>query len=298
MRTFCAIPVGPGEHQIEVRYRPGPIKPILLNSRIYPGRLNSTKDARPGYAGRENKLAARLSELATPSTLHGHEPPWRLRSLYCCSRAHCSPEICSTAMIGSAYPPVTAKVLSDHRPPYGRRISAMGMDSRCSNCAPPLIYAVALPFFEMGMSLADSLQFGWRCCSLLARSPFPHRAKAIFLSCRFNRRGGRMAFRALSSNGYLRVRAICRVSRDSGGSVALLGLIAVLQIQSALDLGLALAVAMLPLAHNAVPPLLCSRAVFVAVRSIISDRRLKPLWPAWPVGWDFEFCLLLAPGDA
>ncbi len=59
--------------------------------------------------------------------------------------------------------------------------------------------------------------------------------------------------------------------------VALLGLIAALQNPTAINVVLgAFAVAMLPLAHNAVALLMFPAfAVFVAVRSIVSDHRLK-----------------------
>jgi hypothetical protein len=63
---FCAIPVGPGEHRIEVRYRPGPLKPILLVAGIILVGLIAQAMRRPGYAAMERMIAARLAQLATP----------------------------------------------------------------------------------------------------------------------------------------------------------------------------------------------------------------------------------------
>ncbi len=63
--NFCAIPVTPGEHQIEVRYHPGPIKAILLIAGIILVGFIAQQMRRPTYAAMERTLATRLSELAT-----------------------------------------------------------------------------------------------------------------------------------------------------------------------------------------------------------------------------------------
>ncbi len=55
--NFCAIPVGPGEHQIEVRYHPGPIKPILLIVGFILVGLIAQRMRKPGYAAMERKLS-------------------------------------------------------------------------------------------------------------------------------------------------------------------------------------------------------------------------------------------------
>ena len=63
-----------------------------------------------------------------------------------------------------AYPPRLtefAKVLSDHQfPPVWAPDLGSGHGQPLFEFAPPLIYAMALPFFDAGMTLANSLQFG------------------------------------------------------------------------------------------------------------------------------------------
>ena len=54
---FCAIPVTPGEHQIEVRYHPGPIKAILLIAGIILVGFIAQQMRRPDYAAMERTLA-------------------------------------------------------------------------------------------------------------------------------------------------------------------------------------------------------------------------------------------------
>src|SRR5258708_37081520 len=63
--NFFPIPVGVGDHQIEVRYRPGPIKPILLVTGFVLLGLVAQAMRRPDYAAMERGRAARLAELAT-----------------------------------------------------------------------------------------------------------------------------------------------------------------------------------------------------------------------------------------
>ncbi|MFZ2061800.1 MAG: hypothetical protein WAU82_12365, partial [Candidatus Binatus sp.] len=144
--------------------------------------------------------------------------------------------------------------------------------------APPLIYAAAMPFFKAGMSLADSLQFG---LAIL----FAVGAIAIFLI------GRKLSFSRVASVGaaaawlFAPYQAldifVCGRFAESAAiaiaPVALLGLLAALQNPTAINVVLGgLAVAMLPLAHNAIALLMFPAfAAIVAVRSIVSDRRLK-----------------------
>jgi len=63
-----------------------------------------------------------------------------------------------------AYPPRLtefAKILSDHQfPPVWAPDLGSGHGQPLFEFAPPLIYAMALPFFKAGLTLANSLQFG------------------------------------------------------------------------------------------------------------------------------------------
>ena len=280
--NFCAIPVGPGEHQIEVRYRPGPIKPILLIVGFILVGLIAQRMRRPGYAVRENKLAARLSELATPWNTPRTRTALALAVLILLfTRALFAGNLLD-GHDSLAYPPRLtefAKVLSDHQfPPVWAPDLGSGHGQPLFEFAPPLIYAVALPFFEVGMSLADSLQFGLAILFALG-------AIAVFLI------GRKLSFSRVASIGAaaawlfapyqaLDIYVSGRFAESAAiavAPVALLGLIAALQNPIAINVVLgAFAVAMLPLAHNAVALLMFPVfAVFVAVRSIVSDRRLK-----------------------
>ena len=280
--NFCAIPVGPGEHQIEVRYRPGPIKPILLIVGFILVGLIAQRMRRPGYAVRENKLTARLSELATPWNTSRTRTALALAVLILLfTRALFAGNLLD-GHDSLAYPPRLtefAKVLSDHQfPPIWAPDLGSGHGQPLFEFAPPLIYAVALPFFEVGMSLADSLQFGLAILFALG-------AIAVFLI------GRKLSFSRVASIGAaaawlfapyqaLDIYVSGRFAESAAiavAPVALLGLIAALQNPSAINVVLgAFAVAMLPLAHNAVALLMLPVfAVFVAVRSIVSDRRLK-----------------------
>ena len=237
---------------------------------------------RPGYAVRENKLAARLSELATPWNTPRTRTALALAVLILLfTRALFAGNLLD-GHDSLAYPPRLtefAKVLSDHQfPPVWAPDLGSGHGQPLFEFAPPLIYAVALPFFEVGMSLADSLQFGLAILFALG-------AIAVFLI------GRKLSFSRVASIGAaaawlfapyqaLDIYVSGRFAESAAiavAPVALLGLIAALQNPSAINVVLgAFAVAMLPLAHNAVALLMFPVfAVFVAVRSIVSDRRLK-----------------------
>ena len=280
--NFCAIPVGPGEHHIEVRYRPGPIKPILLVVGFILVGLIAQKMRGPDYATVERRIAARLSELATP-----WDTP-RTRTLLALAvlillftRALFAGHLLD-GHDSLAYPPRLtefAKVLGDHQfPPVWAPDLGSGHGQPLFEFAPPLIYAAAMPFFKAGMSLADSLQFG---LAIL----FAVGAIAIFLI------GRKLSFSRVASVGaaaawlFAPYQAldifVCGRFAESAAiaiaPVALLGLLAALQNPTAINVVLGgLAVAMLPLAHNAIALLMFPAfAAIVAVRSIVSDRRLK-----------------------
>jgi hypothetical protein len=279
---YCAIPVGPGEHRIEVRYRPGPLKPILLLAGIIAVGLIAQAMRRPGYAAMERRIAARLAELATPWATVRMRTALALAVLILL--------FTRTLFRGSLldghdtleYPPRLtefAKILGDHQfPPVWAPDLSSGHGQPLFEFAPPLIYAAALPFFKGGMRLADSLQFGLAMLFALG-------ATAVFLI------GRKLAFSRVASIGAaaawlfapyqaLDIYVCARFAESAAlavAPVALLGLIAAVQRPSAISVALgALAVAMLPLAHNAIALLMFPAfAAIIAVRSAVSDHRLK-----------------------
>jgi hypothetical protein len=280
--NFCAIPVGPGEHQIEVGYHPGPIKPLLLVVGFVLVGLIAHRMRKPEYAAMERRLATRLAKLATPWDTPRTRTAVALAVLILLfTRALFSGNLLD-GHDSLAYPPRLtefAKVLSDHQfPPVWAPDLGSGHGQPLFEFAPPLIYATAMPFFKAGMSLADSLQFG---LAIL----FAFGAIAIFLI------GRKLSFSHIASIGaaaawlFAPYQAldiyVCGRFAESAAiavaPVALLGLIAVLQNPTAINVMIgALAVAMLPLAHNAVALLMFPAfAAIVAVRSFVSDHRFR-----------------------
>jgi hypothetical protein len=169
--------------------------------------------------------------------------------------------------------------LSDHQfPPVWAPDLGSGHGQPLFEFAPPLVYAAALPFFKAGMSLADSLQFGLAILFALG-------AIAVFLIGRklsFSRAASIGAAAAWLFAPYqaLDIYVCARFAESAAiavAPVALLGLIVAVQCPTAMSVALgALAVAMLPLAHNAIALLMFPAfAAIVAVRSIVSDHRLK-----------------------
>jgi hypothetical protein len=280
--NFCAIPVTPGEHQIEVRYRPGPIKAILLIAGIILVGFIAQGMRRPDYTAMERRLTARLAELATPWNTPRTKTALALALLI---------PLFTHALFGGdlifghdslEYPPRLtefAKILDDHQfPPVWAPDLGNGHGQPLFEFAPPLIYAVALPFFKAGMSLANSLQFGLAILFAIG-------AIAVFLI------GRRLSFSRVVSVGAaaawlfapyqaLDIYVCARFAESAAIAVAplaLLGLINAVQQPTAISVVLgALALALVPLAHNAIALLMFPAfALFVAARSAVSDHRLK-----------------------
>jgi len=279
---FCAIPVGRGEHRIEVRYRPGPLKPILLVAGIILVGLIAQAMRRPDYAAMERMIAARLAQLAAPWATPRTRTALALALLTLLfTRAMFRGNLIDGHDTLEYPPRLTefARILSDHQfPPVWAPDLGSGHGQPLFEFAPPLIYAAALPFFKAGLSLADSLQFGLAILFALG-------AIAVFLI------GRKLSFSRVASIGAaaawlfapyqaLDIYVCARFAESAAiavAPVALLGLIVAVQRPTAISVALgALAVAMLPLAHNAIALLMFPAfAAIVAVRSIVSDHRLK-----------------------
>ncbi len=279
---FCAIPVGPGEHRIEVRYRPGPLKPILLVAGIILVGLIAQGLRRPDYAAMERRIARRLAQLAAPWATARTRTALALTILILLFTHTLFRGYLLDGHDSLEYPPRLtefAKILGDHQfPPVWAPDLGSGHGQPLFEFAPPLIYAAALPFFKGGMSLADSLQFGLAILFALG-------AVAVFLIGRklsFSRVASICAAGAWLFAPYQALDIyVCGRFAESAAlavaPVALLGLIAAVQRPTAISVALgALAVAMLPLAHNAIALLMLPAfAAIVAVRSAVSDHRLK-----------------------
>jgi stage V sporulation protein SpoVS len=279
---FCAIPVGPGEHTVEVRYRPGPLKPILLLAGILAAGFIAQAIRRPDFAAMERRIAARLAELATPLANPRMRTAIALAVLTLLFTRALFRGYLLDGHDSLEYPPRLtefARILSDHQfPPVWAPDLGSGHGQPLFEFAPPLIYAAALPFYKGGMSLADSCQFGLAMLFALG-------AIAVFLIGRklsFSRTASIGAAAAWLFAPYqaLDIYVCARFAESAAlavAPVALLGLIVALQGPTAISVALgALAVAMLPLAHNAIALLMFPAfAAIIAARSAISDHKLK-----------------------
>ncbi len=237
---------------------------------------------RPDYAAMERRIAARLAELTTPWNTPRTRTALALAVLIL---LFTRPLFRGNLLDGHdslEYPPRLtefASILSDHQfPPVWAPDLGSGHGQPLFEFAPPLIYSAALPFFKAGMSLANSLQFG---LAIL----FAFGAIAVFLI------GRKLSFSRVASIGaaaawlFAPYQAldiyVCGRFAESAAiavvPVALLGLLTAVQRPTAINVALgALAVAMLPLAHNAIALLMFPAfAALVAVRSAVSDHRLK-----------------------
>ena len=279
---FCAIPVARGEHQIEVRYHPGPIKPILLIAGILLVGLIAQKIRRPDYAAAEHRIGARLAEIGTTWDTPRTRTAFALAILILLFTHTLLSGNLLDGHDSTEYPPRLtefAKILSDHQfPPVWAPDLGRGHGQPLFEFAPPLIYAAALPFFKAGLSLADSLQFGLAILFALG-------AIAVF------QLGRRLSFSRVASIGAaaawlfapyqaLDIYVCGRFAESSAiavAPIALLGLFNAIQQPTVINVALgAIAMAMVPLAHNAIALLMFPVfAVIVAVRAAISDQRLK-----------------------
>lgn len=265
-----------------MRYRPGPIKPILLIAGFILVGLIAQAMRKPSYAAMERRITARLAEIATPWDTPRTRTALALAVLILLFTHTLFGVNLLNGHDSLEYPPRLtefSKILGDHQfPPVWAPDLGAGHGQPLFEFAPPLIYAMALPFFKVGFSLANSLQFGMAILFALG-------AIAIFLigrELKFSRVASICAAGAWLFAPYqsLDIYVSARFAESSAiamAPVALLGLIAALQRPTAISVVLgALAVAMLPLAHNAIALLMFPAfAAIVAVRSLVSDHRLK-----------------------
>jgi len=279
---FCAIPVTAGEHQITVRYRPGPIKPVSLVLGIVLIGLIAQGLRRPDFVANERRLATRLAEIATPWDTPRTRTALALAILILLFTHTLFGGQLLDGHDSLEYPPRLAefaKVLSDYQfPPVWAPDLGRGHGQPLFEFAPPLIYVAALPFFKVGMSLADSLRIGLAIMFALG-------ALSVFLI------GRKLSFSQAASVGAaaawlfapyqcLDIYVCGRFAESAAiavAPIALLALFNALQRPTVVTVALgAIAIALVPLAHNAIALLMFPAfAAVVLARAAISDHRLK-----------------------
>jgi hypothetical protein len=161
--NFCAIPVAPGEHQIEVHYRPGPLKAILLVAGIFLVGLIAQGMRQPDYAAMERTVAGQLAELARPWTTPRAQTALALAVLFVLAMRPLFHGDLIDGHHSVEYPPrlvEMSRALTDQFPPVWAPDLSAGHGQPFFEFSPPLLYLVALPFFKAGFRTANSLQFG------------------------------------------------------------------------------------------------------------------------------------------
>ncbi len=160
---FGAIPLSAGTHHIEVSYAPGLLKPFLFICGILLVALASSRSGVPRLVAAEERLQGwfasaerrllteRIAVAALMALLILLSSRALLRGqLIDGHDALCYPprltEFSKTLLEGHQLPPVWAADLGN------------GHGQPLFEFAPPLIYAVAMPLWKLGLGLADALQ--------------------------------------------------------------------------------------------------------------------------------------------
>jgi uncharacterized membrane protein len=281
---FGVVELSPGEHEVVVEYRPGPLKPILFAGGLvlFVGLAWALR--RPRAALVENQLTARLERLGTRLTSPRIVAPLALVAVLVVA-LH---PLFRGKLIGghdaTEYPPRLVemkRVLGDaHLPPIWAPDLGNGHGQPLFEFAPPLIYFVALPFRLVGARTADALQLGLAGLFLAG-------ALALFA---LGRRVGasRFASACVASSWlffpYLALdlfvrSAFAESSALAAAPIALYGLVAVCDRGAAIDFVFGVVgVALVCLGHNAAALLLLPAfGAFVVVRAWLAERRVRTL---------------------
>ena len=279
---FGAVAVPAGVHEVEVAYRPGPLKMILvfLGVALFAGLCFVLRGGRCARA--EASAARRLAKIGqrfnnprvavtavlVASALVGLHPLFRGKLI----SGHDS----------TCYPPRLvefAEVLKDFQlPPIWAPDLGAGHGQPLFEFAPPLVYLSALPFRAVGMGLSDSYQFGLALLYLLGLAAF-YRLARKFAFSRTVSAAGAMAWLFAP---YLSLDLYVRAAFAEAAAVAILP-IALLSLVEAMErptvvrvvLG-AIPITLLMLAHNGMALLVIpALALMVVLRSAVTWQQEK-----------------------
>ncbi|MFH1176816.1 MAG: 6-pyruvoyl-tetrahydropterin synthase-related protein, partial [Acidobacteriota bacterium] len=281
---FAAVPVPAGEHEVAVRYAPGPLRSLLLGLGIGLFACCALVLRRPWLVRSEERMATRLGErtrrLATPRCLAA-------ALLALLALLALRPLFRGQLISGhdaTEYPPrlvELARAVSDgHLPPLWAADLGNGHGQPLFEFAPPLLYAAALPFDRLGLRLADSLQLALALLHVIGAAAMYRLGRRWKAS----RRAALAGAAAWLFAPYLSLDLVVRSAFAEAAALALapLALLAVLRVCDRPDAaGVALggaAVALVVLGHNAVALLLVpSLALLVLVRTLAGERRVQAL---------------------
>ena len=279
---FGAVPLTAGYHEVEVHYQPGPLRPLLLLA----GVVLFVLAARPSLGATWERGELWLQR-------------WLRVWGECLATDRARTAIALALLIllftrglfrgqlidghdSTCYPPRLtefARVIGDRQfPPVWAPDLSNGHGQPLFEFQPPLIYVVALPLFECGMSLADSFQLGLAvlfaiaavCMYLIGRTLSFSRAASL----------GSAAAWLFAPYQAIDVYVSARFAEASALAVtpiALLALLAVLRRPTRLSAARgSFAIALVPLAHNAIALLAFPVfAVIVIARAAISKSPLR-----------------------
>jgi hypothetical protein len=275
---FGAFAVPAGEHEVAVSYRPGPLKPALFLAGLALFACAVYLLRRPRLPGLEEALSRRIEKAMTPLATPRAATAGGLAAV---TLLALRPLFRGRLIAGHdalAYPPRLVEfaraVAEGHLPPLWAADLGAGHGQPLFAFAPPLLYAVALPFHACGARLADALQLA---VALLHAAG----AAAVY---RLGRRAG--CSRPASAAGAaawlfapytaldLFVRsAFAEAAAVAVAPIALLGLLRALDKPVATRIALgAVAVALIPLAHNGAALLLFPALAMVALASAFGRR--------------------------
>jgi uncharacterized membrane protein len=255
---FGAVAVPPGEHDVDVSYRPGPLKPILfvLGLALFVAFARARRRGRVDAI--EERATATLASwgerVATPSALAG----LAAAALFFVALHPLFRGLLVDGHDSVAYPPRLIefdRALADGQlPPLWAPDLGNGHGQPLFEFAPPLVYLVAVPFQAAGASTADALQLG---LALL----FAAGALAIYRLARRLSTSRTTAFCTLAAwlvAPYLALDLFVRGAFAEAAALAvaplaLWSLIAALDAPSASRIALAaLALALIPLSHTGI----------------------------------------------
>jgi uncharacterized membrane protein len=279
---FGIIPITPGHHEVEVRYAPGPLKPFLFFAGILMFVLVGRPTLGTYWERGENWLATQVALLGARLSTDRGKTAIALgvlillftRALFRGILVDGHDALCYPARLTEF-----ARMVGDHQfPPIWTPDFCSGHGEPLFEFFPPLIYALALPFYKCGIGIADSFQFALVVLFAIG-------AISVYLI------GRKLSFSRVASVGAaaawlfapyqaLDMYVSVRMAEASGlcvAPLALLALITVLEHPTLLRIVLAAAaIALVPLAHNAVALLIFPIfGVMVLVRAAISDRPVR-----------------------
>ena len=277
---FAAVALPAGTHTVVVRYQPGPLKAILLGGGIFVFVSLLVVFGRPEAAALENRANAVLERMGVRV---GSERVRTAIALVLLALLALRPLFRGKLVDGHdslEYPPrlveMSRAVAAGHVPAVWAPDLGNGHGQPLFEFAPPLLYVTALPLRVLGLRLTDSLQLALAVLFLAS-------AAAMY---RLGRRGGGSRSAALGVAAAwlfapyvaldLYVRgAFAESSALAAAPIALLGVVRAVDRLSAGRVAVgAVAVALVPLAHNGAALLLVPALALIALAACRGARSL------------------------